>query len=142
MTAAEADELAKRIINAWHGGPPLAEWREELAPLDAGQAGTAYVRLKRTLEHAPSIARFLAEYRSLTMHDASNPENKCPSCSNSGWVAAEHHFEHRSHPYSAAQPCTYCEFGRIAAGSQTWQKAPALQPISELRVAELTRRPA
>jgi hypothetical protein len=141
MTPTEADELGKRIINAFHGGPPLSEWREELLLLDAGQAGTTYARLKRTLEHAPTIARFLTEYRSLQTHDASNPENMCASCANSGWVAAEHHFEHKAHPYTAAEPCTNCGFGRLAAGSQTWQKAATRKPISELRVAELTRRP-
>ena len=65
MTAQEADDLAKRIINAWRGGPPLNDWREELARLDAGMAGTAFVRLRRTIEDAPSIARFLAEYRAV-----------------------------------------------------------------------------
>lgn len=63
MTRDEATELAKRIINCWRGGPPLAEWIEELLPLDNGMASTTFVRLRRTLEHAPSVARFLAEYR-------------------------------------------------------------------------------
>jgi hypothetical protein len=140
MTPTEADELGKRIINAWKSGPPLTEWREELQALDTGQAGTAFVRLKRTLEHAPTIARFLAEYRSLETHDASNPEMMCGWCSNSGWVASESHYEHKGHAYTAAMPCANCSHGRVAAESQTWQKARDRRPITETEVARLNRK--
>jgi hypothetical protein len=140
MTTTEADELAKRIINTWRGGPPLTEWRDELLPLDAGQAGTAFARLKRTLENAPSIARFLAEYRSLQMHDASNPDDKCPECSNSGWVACFRQYENKGEVYSGARPCAECGHGRVAAQSQTWQRAPHREPVSDARLAELTKR--
>lgn len=90
MTPTEADQLAKRIINCWHGGPPITEWREELTPLDHGQAGTALARLKRTSEHAPTIARFLTEYRALSMVDGgSYTKSPCSACSDTGWLEAE-----------------------------------------------------
>lgn len=65
MTPAAADALAKRWINIWRGGPSLTEIIDALLPLDEGRAGTALVRLRNESDHAPSIARFLAVYRSL-----------------------------------------------------------------------------
>lgn len=65
MTPTAADGIAKRIINCWHGGPRLDEWVDTLTPLDEGTAGTTFVRLRAELEHAPSIARYLATYRAL-----------------------------------------------------------------------------
>src|SRR5690606_18933814 len=87
MTDTEGDDLAKRIINAFRGGPPLAEWRDVLAKLDAGRAGTAFVRLRGQLDYAPSIARFMAEYRALDTHDAST-RTHCDTCGGSGWAPA------------------------------------------------------
>lgn len=79
MTPTEADELAKRIINTWHGGPPLKDWIETLDTLDAGTAGTAYIRLRAETEHAPTIARYVAVYRGLaTVHNQPTPDT--PSC--------------------------------------------------------------
>lgn len=63
MTRDEAEQLAKRIINTWRGGPPLADWVQILEPLEHGYAGTTYVRLRAQDENPPTIARFLATYR-------------------------------------------------------------------------------
>ena len=134
MTPAEADELGKRIINNWRGGPPLAEWREELAELDAGKAGTAYVRLRRTLEHAPSIARFIAEYKSLDTDDAST-KDKCGWCAN-GWTETQRHLAH-GHPYYGWQPCNRCNEGRANETSEAWTKSPIRQFISDAEADRL-----
>lgn len=123
MTPAEADDLAKRIINCWRGGPPLTEWRDELVQLDAGQAGTTYARLKRDLEHAPSIARFIAEYRALDTHDGGNRPAKCGVCGDSGWIEAQRHQSH-GQVYSGWAPCVYCAEGRAREASVTWTKSP------------------
>jgi hypothetical protein len=120
MTREEASELAKRIINCWRGGPPLAEWTDELQRLDAGQAGTAYVRLKRELENAPSIARFIAEYRALNTHDGGNVKPKCGWCSDGGWIPTQRH-EFKGGVYSGVEPCTHCPTGAGCRESQTWR---------------------
>jgi hypothetical protein len=65
MTHDEASALAKRIINTWHGGPALAEWVDALQTLNAGTAGTAFVRLRDNNETPPSIARFKATCRAI-----------------------------------------------------------------------------
>jgi hypothetical protein len=128
MSPAEADDLAKRIINTWRGGPPLVEWRQELEQMDAGTAGTAYMRLKRTMEHAPSIARFWGEYNALDTRDGGNAIN-CYACADVGWAAHESskgdplYFEFSGRWYSAARPCS-CNAGQRAAGSKLWAETP------------------
>jgi hypothetical protein len=129
MTPDAAHELAKRIINTWRGGPNLTEWRDELETLDEGRAGTAFQRLRRTAEHAPTIARFLGEYRAIQSDDPSDPDNTCTTCSNSGWTIQATadgdplHYEHRGVRYSGAKPCPQCTHGQQASQSQTWTKA-------------------
>ena len=125
MTPDAADFLAKRIINTWRGGPPITEWREQLTQLDEGQAGTAFARLRGQLDNAPSIARFMSEYRSL--HTAS-ADDKCGDCANSGWVPIElpngdtAWYEHNGQQYTGAKPCR-CRHGQTAAASKTWTEA-------------------
>lgn len=135
MTPTEADLLGKRIINCWRGGPPLAEWVEELTPLELGQAGTTYARLKRQLEHAPSIARFMAEYRTLDTHDASTRPVPCGWCSD-GWVETRPH-EFRGWVYSGVEPCPHCAEGRARAGSRVWAGAGERRFVSEQEAVRL-----
>lgn len=129
MTRDEADALAKRIINCWRGGPPLEEWRAELERLDAGTAGTTYARLKRSLEHAPSIARFLSEYKTIDTDDASTRE-RCGECGGSGWVAGQSSFVKSGHVYSHALPCLSCPAGAAAGASRLFRDAPEYDLIS------------
>jgi len=65
MTPTETAHLVERIVQTWPTGPRGRIWTEALEPLDAGRAGTAYARLRASEEHPPSIARFMAVYRSL-----------------------------------------------------------------------------
>lgn len=101
VTPTEADTLAKRIINTWRGGPPLTEWIDVLGPLEAGRAGTAFVRLRGDSENPPSIARFRQVYASL--HTASS-DAKCASCGGDGWVTATP-VERWGVEYRTARPC-------------------------------------
>lgn len=113
MTPTEADTLAKRIINTWRGGPPLTEWANLLEQLQAGRAGTAFIRLRDELEHAPTIARFRTAYRSVRTRE---DDETCEHCANDGTITGPT-FERHGHTYSSAIPCPHCEHGRLAA---TW----------------------
>jgi hypothetical protein len=73
MTDPQALELARRIANCWRGGSPLAEWVDELARLDHQPALATFERLRRLLEFAPSIPRFLTEYRAITQATQTHP---------------------------------------------------------------------
>lgn len=111
MTLTEATELAKRIINTWRGGPPLTEWTDVLLELDAGTAGTAFIRLRNDTDHTPTIARYLAIYRSLHT-PANDPINQpdCPDCGRTGWARS-------ARPDHAGNPCVTpcgCPAGRHA----------------------------
>ena len=123
MTTDEANDLAKRIINTWRSGPPLDVWREELARLDAGTAGTAYAKLRRTIEHAPSIARFLAEYNSLST-DRPDDRPPCLLCDNSGWIQATDLVMPDERRYTTVRPCQ-CHHGQEAERSSAWTKRGA-----------------
>ena len=66
MVTDEATNLAKRIINCWHGGPTINEWRDYLLGLDDHQrAVTVFERFRGRYEHPPTIKAFADEYRAL-----------------------------------------------------------------------------
>lgn len=65
MTPSETAHLVERIVQTWPTGPRGRIWTETLEDLDAGRAGTAYVRLRNECEQPPSPGRFMAVYRSL-----------------------------------------------------------------------------
>lgn len=119
MTPTEADRLAKRIINTWQGAPPLPEWADTLEPLDAGTAGTAYIRLRNDSDATPTIARYMAVYRSLdTKRPDSAPHRGCTACgrqdgpypsNGDGWNTVE--YERNGRTYRGAIPCN-CPLGR------------------------------
>jgi hypothetical protein len=107
MTPAEATDLAKRIINVWRGGPPLSEWVDTLEPLEAGAAGTAFIRLRRDEVDAPSIARYHAVYRSL--HTGEH-DQRCPRCQGDHWVElAPDDDRYRHDKDCATRPACYCQ---------------------------------
>lgn len=85
MNNQDATDLATRINQAFPRGLQTAVWEEELTPLDAGRAGTAIARLRRT-ETNLTIARFWAEYRTINTTDASSRPQiaDCNDCQNTG----------------------------------------------------------
>jgi hypothetical protein len=136
MTHAEADALAKRIINCWRGGPPLTEWIDELERLDAGTAGTTYARLKRTSEHAPSIAKFYAEYNALDTHDGGTRPADCRFCDGTGWLETRRH-QAMGVAYSGCEPCSRCSEGRAREVSETWTKSPVRDFVTDAEAERL-----
>jgi hypothetical protein len=108
MTPAEADALAKRIINTWRGGPPLREWIDTLQPLDAGTAGTAYIRLRGTSDQAPTIARYTAVYASLHTKPPNDTTHTCERCTD-GWITTD--YTNNNRPYRGVILCT-CTTGQ------------------------------
>lgn len=132
MNSTEADALAKRMINSFRGGPPLADWVEELTPLDVGRAGTAYARLRSTLDHAPTVARFMVEYNALdTERPGSRPA--CNDCEGTGWISAPDRVWPDNRHSTQCKPCSYCDEGRKRAMSRTWleRRAPKPQPVEQ-----------
>ena len=119
MTPDDVDFLAKRIINSFRGGPPLQDWREELARLDAGRAGTAYERLRRHSD-APSIKRFLDEYNAL---DTDRPSElpRCVLCDGTGWVQAPDLVLPDERRYTQLEPCR-CPRGQQAEQTAVWRR--------------------
>jgi len=86
---AEATDLAVRIGQTWpRSGIAPQVWEEELVELDHGRAGTAFVRLRRELRSAPSIAEFLTEYRAVDIADGGTRPRfaDCATCGNAGVV--------------------------------------------------------
>jgi len=110
MNHTEADALAKRIINTWRGGPPLAEWTSALLDLDAGTAGTAFIRCRNQYTDPPTIAAFVATYRTLSTR-ANQPTGEHCGCGD-GLVAVW--IERGGRQIRCAAPCT-CPLGRARA---------------------------
>ena len=109
-----ATELAIRISETWpRGGPSIQVWEEELAELDEGRAGTAYVRLRRSERSAPSIALFFATYHSVESSDASTRGPVCMVCDGAGWVESREMIRVPNRaPVSQVEPCRSCPLGR------------------------------
>ena len=109
MNLDEAKRLAIRIINSWQGGPTIDEWISELTDMDAGTAGTTFVRLRRDLERPPTIARFWHTYAELAT--STNQALPCIDCEGTGWITG--YTDQRGYRY--AKPCAYCKRGEQAA---------------------------
>jgi hypothetical protein len=127
MNPEEAKRLAIRIVNSWHGGPNVDEWASELAEMDAGTAGTTFIRLRRELNHVPSVAHFWHAYRQLVT--PANEPLPCDECDDSGWISA--HTD--AHDY--ATPCPICERGRQAAKLEmraSWKRHPTARGVGTL----------
>lgn len=91
MTPQEAAVLADKIKGSWPSSKIAPDvWAEELAPLDAGRAGTTLARLRREHEHPPSIAQFHGEYRRVNTHQQTRDpfHYECDACEDTGWVDA------------------------------------------------------
>lgn len=84
VTQDEAAGLATQIAQTWRG-LPAAAWEDDIVDLDAGTAGTVFVRLRRTLVRAPTIAQFRAEVQAATpRRDDDRPH--CERCGSTGWA--------------------------------------------------------
>ena len=114
MNGHEADALAARIAGTWRGGPIASVWAEELLDLDAGTAGTAYARLRRSEDSMPTVSRFLYEYRQLrTVSVQPLPEDKCKACDGTRWVPGPPDFLPSGNPekpyrYETVVRCEAC----------------------------------
>lgn len=127
MTPSEATQLATRILGSFTG-PTLRDWEEELEPLDAGRAGTAYARLRREHDHSRlSIAQFLAAYRALNTTDASTRPAPCTACDDTGWVQVDdlvlNAGTDREYTNTQVEPCR-CSEGHQRARSAVWTDRP------------------
>lgn len=117
MTRTEAAELAGQIAKTWRGGPHADVWAEELEELHFGQAQATYHQLRKSEEHGPTIARFLAHYRSLTRDD--DELVNCRRCDGAGFVECT---DHRRHSRWCRDPedcaCHAVDLCDCAAGRQ------------------------
>lgn len=89
MNTPDADDLATLITKTWRGGPSTDVWAEELGTLYTAQARAAYTQLRRSEQHAPSVATFLAAYRSLGTTRTEDPQRPCTTCDGTGLVIVE-----------------------------------------------------
>lgn len=97
MDRMDALPILERIIRHW--GARLSSgqhdhWMDTLETLDAGVAGTTYVRLQQKTDKLPSPAEFLAEYRTVAPYDATHRAPQCEACCNTGLVTDTDHPRH------------------------------------------------
>jgi len=96
MIPQDASTIAVKLSQAWPRSSIATDvWEEELAPLDRGRAEETVRQLRRTEEHAPSIARFLSAYRNLA--GTAPIEWICPTCNNDRWITDLLHPEHNGY---------------------------------------------
>jgi hypothetical protein len=123
MTPAQAEDLAVKLTQRWRTMGPVDELAADIETLDAGAANTAYVRLRRTATHPPSIADYLTLAHSLDMHDAGNRPPACLVCDGHGWVQAADLVQTdgagNERRNTQVQPCR-CSEGQRRAASRTW----------------------
>jgi hypothetical protein len=120
----EAEILLMRMSQSWRA-PFDGEWYEFFADLDAGKAGTAFVRLRDSEERPPTIAKFRQAYSALR-GDTSSHEPKCPACDGTGMRAPD--FDAWG---SESIPCELCEMGKIQAERVKAPRAEAPGRLSE-----------
>lgn len=124
MERTSALGLASRMMNTpgWDTPKwPEAKfnlWVEELETLDEGAAGTAWVKLRRTHNHCPTIAEFRAATTALNTHDRSTREATphCTVCDGHGWAHIDHADADGQPTGSHAEPCR-CPNGRRVEAS-------------------------
>jgi hypothetical protein len=116
MTNTEARDLAVKLTASWPRDPgvDISTWIDEIRVLDPGTVGTTIVRLRRDLERPPTIARFLAVYRSLDTASAAAQHVDCPDCAGDGWVTAQDRVHADGRHTSQVRPCPRCPAGREA----------------------------
>lgn len=109
MNRDESEMIVTRMSQAWkRHGAFGEEWHDALADLDFGKAGTAFVRLRNSEEHPPSIAKFRAACGSVQGDTVNVP--KCPHCDGTGMVAPS-----IDAWGSESDPCEFCDLGKLQA---------------------------
>ncbi len=93
METWQADNLATLLVQSFPRSAIATDvWEAELLPLDKARAEEAVRRIRRTSEHAPSIAHFHGVYASLlgTQRDT----HTCEQCQSTGLVTCTDHPRH------------------------------------------------
>ena len=91
METWQADSLAGALCQSFPRSSITADvWASELADLEQGRAEEAVRRLRRTAEHAPTVAAFYAVYNNL-LGTAGPPAPPCDTCGDSGVVTDRDH---------------------------------------------------
>lgn len=133
MTEADARALATRIINTVRSTPPFGEWVEFLMTLDAGRAGTAFIRARDGNDNDRlTIGRFRGIYNGLHTASSDAARHGCGQCGD-GWVTREYQRGERT--YRGAYPCT-CPAGQenqriwddISTANERQRKALNFEP--------------
>lgn len=123
MTPHAAETLAVKISQTWPRSAPVDVWVEDLADLDEGAAGTTFIRLRRELQHPPSIAQFRTAVRALDTTDASTRPAPCSRCDDTGWIDAPDRIQHAGTDHerrsTQVQPCN-CTEGSRRRASTVW----------------------
>jgi hypothetical protein len=107
VTRAEGVELARMFVQTWPAMKiPPEIWVDVFADLDAGTAGTAFIRARNEEERPPNVAQFLTRYRALdTTHNA--PVHRCATCGGDGMVTDRQMIH--AHTYDVLRPCPDCD---------------------------------
>lgn len=121
MTYDECEGLLTRMGQCWRV-PFGAEWSTVFESMDAGRAGTAFIRLRDSEERPPSIAKFKAAYGAIQGETSHEP--RCRVCDGTGRRAPD-----GDHEWGVTSPpCEYCEMGKIQAQREV--DAAALPPMT------------
>ena len=126
MKYEEADAILARMGQCWRV-PFGEEWFSAFEDLDAGKAGTAFVRLRDAEERPPSIAKCRQSYNAVR-GDTSSHEPKCPACDGTGMRAPDFDawgFE--------STPCELCDMGKLQA-----ERIKAPRPEAPGKLSERT----
>lgn len=112
MTPRESEDLAVRLSQTWPKGLPAPAWDDAIRHLDAGVAGTAFVRLRAGVSTTtgPTVADFLAAYSAL---DTKRPDQyaDCDHCGGTGWQPVTTPSPHGVEYDTGVTPCR-CPRGR------------------------------
>jgi hypothetical protein len=118
MNLAEAEQLLDRIEAAWPDSRWTEQrrdiWLDQLLELDAGTAGTAFVKLMHNEPACPTFATFHSMSSAL-LTTANEPVARCHWCEGNGWVEvtdARRHGPDCHEPETCAchmvEPCPRC----------------------------------
>jgi hypothetical protein len=120
----EHEALAVKIAQTWPRSAPVDVWAEDISDLHIGACNTAFVRQRRELTHAPTIADFRRAVMALTMTDAGTRPADCPKCDNTGWLQTDDLILHPGTDHerrnTQTEPCN-CTEGRRRSESAIWR---------------------
>lgn len=93
MESWQADGLATILVQSFPRSSIATDvWEAELLPLDKSRAEEAVRRIRRTSEHAPTIAHFHSMYAGLLGTQRDVPQ--CEQCNGTGIVTDTDHPRH------------------------------------------------